>query len=158
MQIEWSANQLSLVTGIDRRTVVKRLMEITPKEETTNGKIYLAPACFQAIMTVEKKRQGAAERLAIANANRAERKDLVEAGNTITIDRAEAAWEDLVILFKQRSLNVGNNLESQGKINHDQRVALDYEIKSALSELSKEISYRADKEEKDNGRTTKASS
>ncbi len=158
LQTEWTINQLSLVTGIDRRTCIKRLAEVSPEKETTNGRIYLSPACFQAVMQTARKKGNAAERLALANAERAERKNNVESLKYIPTDRVAQAWEDLIVLCKQRILNVGNNLESQGKINHEQRLAIDAENKSALAELSKDISYKADKEESENGRPIKISS
>jgi hypothetical protein len=98
-----------------------------------------------------------AERLATAQANRAERKDHIESGEVIPTNRVIQAWEDLVLLFRQRLVNAGNNLESQGKLDHEQRVALDSEINAALAELAKKISYKADEEER-NDRTPQSTS
>ena len=150
LQIEWSLRQLSLVTGIDRHEIKKRLLGLDAVPGKEGAKIYKAPECFRALIRGSvKPRGGAAERKAIAEANRAERKDLLEAGSIIPADKAGQVWEDLTMMFRQRALNVGNNLESQGKINHEQRIALDAEIKSALSELSKAIDYKAGEIEKE---------
>ena len=150
LQIEWSLRQLSLVTGIDRHEIKKRLLGLDAVPGKRGDPVYKAPECFRALIKGSvKPRGGAAERKAIAEANRAERKDLLEAGSIIPADKAGQVWEDLTMMFRQRALNVGNNLESQGKINHEQRIALDAEIKSALSELSKAIDYKAGEIEKE---------
>ena len=149
LQLDWNLNQLRIVTGKDQRTIQKRLAGTLPVESGGKIKFYRAPDCFRKIFQGDKPRQGAAERLAIANANRAERKDSMEEGSIIPLMAAVDAWEDLTTLFRQRALNIGNNLESRGKLNHEQRVVLDAEVKDALAELAKEISYKADKIEKE---------
>jgi hypothetical protein len=148
-QLEWTKEQMVRVTGINRRTIEKRLEDLQPLRKEGAMAIYSAPACFRAAMVLARPVGNNAERLATAQANRAERKDQIESGEVIPTNRVIQAWEDLVLLFRQRLVNAGNNLESQGKLDHAQRVALDGEINSALAELSKAISYNADKIEKE---------
>jgi hypothetical protein len=90
------------------------------------------------------------ERLAKLTAERkmTELKLALEQGNSIPTEDVVEAWSDVVLMMKQRLVNTGHNLQSTGKLNHDQRLAVDGEINAALSELSKEISYKADAEEK----------
>jgi len=147
-QLEWTKGQMQRVTGIAYETINSRLADLLPIRKEGSAAIYLAPACFRAAMKLSRPAGNSAERLARAQANRAERKDQLEAGEAIPTNRVIQSWEDLVLMFRQRLVNTGNNLESQGKIDHAARVALDAEINAAFSELSKEISYKADTEEK----------
>ena len=148
-QLEWTKEQMVRVTGINRRTIEKRLENLQPLRKEGAMAIYSAPACFRAAMVLARPAGNNAERLATAQANRAERKDQIESGEVIPTNRVIQSWEDLVLMFRQRLVNTGNNLESQGKLDHAARVALDAEINAALSELAKEISYSADKIEKE---------
>jgi len=90
------------------------------------------------------------EKLAKLTAERkiTELKLALEEGESIPADNAGQAWEDLTLLMRQRLLSTGHNLESQGRIDHAQRLAVDAEVKAALSELAREINFRADEEEK----------
>jgi phage terminase Nu1 subunit (DNA packaging protein) len=90
------------------------------------------------------------ERLAKLTAERkmTELKLALEQGNSIPTEDVFEAWADLIMMMKQRLLSAGHNLQSTGKLNHDQRLAVDAEITGALSELARKINYRADAEEK----------
>jgi hypothetical protein len=52
-------------------------------------------------------------------------------------------WSDLVVMMKQRLLSAAHNLQSTGRLNREQRGAVDAEITGALSELARKINYRA---------------
>ena len=87
---------------------------------------------------------GARKRFNEAHAAREELKLQLESGDSIHVDVVSEAWLDLIVMMKQRLLAAGHNLESVGKITHDQRVAVDAEITGALSELGKNIACWAD--------------
>jgi hypothetical protein len=140
IQTEWSLRQLSLVTGIDRHEIKKRLLGLDAVPGKRGDPVYKAPECFRALIRGSvKPRGGAAERKAIAEANRAERRDQVEAGEFARISDMDEEWIERTILLKQHLDLIGHNLESQGKIDRATRVLMDCSIRESLLELHKKI-------------------
>lgn len=85
------------------------------------------------------------ERLAKLTAERkmTELKLALEQGNSIPTEDVIEAWSDVVLMMKSRLLSAGHNLQSTGRLNREQRGAVDAEITGALSELARKINYRA---------------
>jgi hypothetical protein len=67
----------------------------------------------------------------------------LEQGNSIPTEDVIEAWSDVVLMMKSRLLSAGHNLQSTGRLNREQRGAVDAEITGALSELARKINYRA---------------
>ena len=88
----------------------------------------------------------AIERLTIAKAKREERKDRMEAGEDIAAQSVFRAWENIVLIFRERMLHVGNNVQSKAGLTELQRKAIDQEVSDALRELMKKMVYASEAE------------
>ncbi len=93
----------------------------------------------------DEKQTPAMERLTIAKANREERRDKAEAGETIPRQVVFDEWANVILITRQRMLSIGNNLQSKRGISQADREAIDAEVRDALLELKRQMIYRADK-------------
>lgn len=97
----------------------------------------------------KKKDTPAKERLDAAKASREERKDRQESGEDISANVVTKAWEQLVVTVRQRFLRIGNNVQSKLGLTEAQRAAVDSEVREALGELAKKLTYAAQVAEDD---------
>jgi hypothetical protein len=104
--------------------------------------------CLRALYLYAKssKHEPAMERLTKAKASREERRDRIEAGEVIESNQVTRAWENIVLLFRQRVLRIGNNIQSKCGVADPVRKAIDEEVSVALIELQKDLNYASDGE------------
>lgn len=102
------------------------------------------PAVQGIIRFYSERPAPARERLTKAQASREERKDRMESGEDIHSDIVRRGWSDVCLLFRQRMLAVGNNVQSKSGITEPQRAAIEQEIADGLRELDKRIHYAAE--------------
>jgi len=91
----------------------------------------------------EAKETPASERKIAAEASILERRDRREAGDTMTGDEVYRAWENVIVILRERILRIGNNAQSKAGLNEQQRKVVDQESFDALRELEKKLNYFA---------------
>jgi len=114
---------------------------IIPKGE--NGMIDFKGAIQGLLNRKKENTTPAVDRLNLAKAKREERKDRQEAGDDISAPVVIRTWEEVAVTVKQRFLRVGNNVQSKLGLTEAQRLAIDEEIRGALSEFGKKLNYAA---------------
>lgn len=118
---EWSINALYEVTGIDRRTIKKRLDCVKPARFEGKGKkraaLYRGPAAFKAIFggngQARPKLLESEERIAAAEARIKEVKAAEEEGRVVEVELVAKAWEAIITGAKQKLLALGNTFQSR---------------------------------------------
>lgn len=145
---------VSLIVGVTTRQLRNKAEEgLFPKP--VDGFYNSLPEIVQSLLKQHKKKTTPAiERLNAAKANREERKDKQEAGDTIPAPIVYSAWENIVLIFRERVLKIGNNVQSKSGLNESQRKAVDQEAGDALRELEKRLNYQAEEYEKEEDETT----
>lgn len=154
-----SINELSELTGVDRRTVKKRLLELPSKPGPKGALLYDPQAALKAVLfpdTPEAPELGdtppkwvSEAKFAAAQARREEIRLAIEDGSAIAADDAKRAWESVVVATKQKILAIPSKAESRhvdGMTAKELRAMLDVEVREALEEMSVAPDYKQDDE------------
>jgi hypothetical protein len=97
----------------------------------------------------QREREGIArERMLKVAAERrmAERKDRMEEGDAIARPAITDAWSNIILIFRERMLRIGNNVQSKAALTELQRAAVEQEVSDALHELKKKLVYASEGE------------
>ena len=129
----WTANSLSALTKLDRRTTTKRLLRVTPEKQGVNGcHKYRLEAALPSLVTPE--------RLGETHRARKERlqADLLQVEHDIA---SEAAWpaEMVVAVWRFTSSTILSAIENAQGIPQAEREKLRIDIHSRLTSLDSPI-------------------
>jgi phage terminase Nu1 subunit (DNA packaging protein) len=160
-----SINELSELTGVDRRTVKKRLLELPSKPGPKGALLYDPQAALRAVMfpdTPEAPELGdtppkwvSEAKFAAAQAKREEIKLAIEDGQAIPADQVFRAWESVLVSTKQKILAIPSKMESRhvdGMNSRQVREMAEVEVREALEEMAVVPDYKlTDETEIDTG-------
>lgn len=145
MPESFSINRLSDVTGVDRRTIKKRLADVAANPDGT----YDGRDAFKAIFEAASKQTEAIElseaRLSAANAEIAEVKAAKISERAFDVVAIEAAWSEIILAAKTKFSIVPTKAESRyvaGMSGTELRKMLEEEVDDVLNDLSKPPSYK----------------
>src|SRR5687768_13860861 len=101
----WSISALSEETGLDRRTIKKRLALVKPADTTPAGDpLYAGQVAFPALFGVEHKPQNIAEseaRKKEAEASLAELQLARERNQVVEVESVLRVWQNIAIAIRQ---------------------------------------------------------
>lgn len=140
------AEEIAPILGVTSR----RLMQLAKEgyfPEPERGWYKFAELLAGFVKSREAKETPASERKLRAEASILERKDRREAGETMDAEQVFKAWENVTLIFRQRILRIGNNVQSKAGLNDAQRKSVDTECADACRELEKKLIYTAEQEE-----------
>jgi phage terminase Nu1 subunit (DNA packaging protein) len=124
-------------------------------KKTGRGEFDFAGSIQGIINFLKQKDEPARERLTKAQASREERIDRAEAGEEIKLEVAKSDWSNVVLMFRQRMISVGNNVESKCGLTEAQRKSIEQEISDGLRELEKKMTCKAEEiEQEENERAS----
>ena len=147
-----SALDLSILTGCTKRWI-QELAERGTIQKSGRGDYPLVDSIKAIIAFHKKTDEPARERLTKAQASREERKDRAEAGEEIKLEVAKSDWANVVLMFRQRMLSIGNNVQSKCDLTEAQRKMIEQEVADGLRELEKKMTYKAEQiEQEEKGR------
>ncbi len=153
----FTINGFAELTGVDRRTVKKRLERVDPRDHEGEIAYYLAADALPFIYQVASKSEQEDEsgnlippietseaRKAAADAEMFEMKRDKMKDLLLDLPTAERTWENIVLGVRQKILGLPTKLESQfveGMKTKDLRTILDTEVDEILTDLSKPVTY-----------------
>jgi phage terminase Nu1 subunit (DNA packaging protein) len=154
-----SINELSELTGIDRRTVKKRLLGLPSKHGPKGALLYDPQAALRAVMFPDQPESDelgdtppkwvSEARFAAAQAKREEIRLAMDEGAAIDAEDVKRAWTAVVVATKQKILAIPSKAESRhvdGMSAKDLRLMLDVEVREALEEMATAPEYKVDDE------------
>lgn len=95
-----SISKLSEITGIDRRTISKRLEELEPVEETSRSKMYNVQEALPFIYTSGGLREAEQLRYETARADKMELEVAKRRGELVEIDKVVKVYEQRLIAVR----------------------------------------------------------
>lgn len=144
MPESFSINRLSELSGVDRRTIKKRLGTVVP-----TGDGYDGPTAFRAIFGDSKKKTediGLSEaRIFAANARTAEVKANKAEEKVIESAIADLAWSEITILIAQKLDLVTPKFRSRyvvGMSEDEAAAIIEQELGDIRNDLSKPVTYQ----------------
>ena len=142
------ADDLAEIEGVTVRWLRQRATDgVIP--QATRAEYPLKETLIALRLARMVKETPASERKLKAEASILERKDRREAGETIEADQVFKAWENITLVFRQRVLRIGNNVQSKAGLSDHQRKSVDQECADAFRELEKKLNYFAEQEEEE---------
>lgn len=147
----WSVNALSDETGIDRRTIKKRLAKLTPAKTEKDRSGHASPLYhgFEAfpalyganghaeVSTIDESEA----RLKAAQAGREELKLQREREEVIETETVYRLWEAICTAVRGKVDRLPSKVESRLGLTPKQRKALEHETDEILGDLAKPIDY-----------------
>ena len=141
----WTISRLSVELGITRRTVAKRIKDVTPAGENGRGKFYRMADVIPAIYQLNNGQDGALdsrqEKAKLDRARRIHEEIKIEQlrGELVSLKQVEAESARNAILIRNRIMGLSNRLatmlETAGS--YGERFAIiDAEIRLALEALA----------------------
>jgi hypothetical protein len=149
-----SINELSELTGIDRRTVKKRLLGLPSKPGPKGALLYDPQAALRAVMFPDQPESDelgdtppkwvSEAKLVEAQSKREQIRLAMDERNALDAESVYAAWERVVVAAKQKILAIPSKAESRWVLGMDARAVremLEVEVREALEEMSAAVVY-----------------
>lgn len=150
MPEKWSINRLSEITGVDRRTIKKRVIAagVIP-----DGDGYQAPEALKAIFGDSKKKTEdiaiSEARIFAANARSAEVKASKAEEKVIESAIADLAWSEITTMIAQKLDLVAPKFRSRyvvGMSEDEASAIIEQDLQDIRNDLSKPVTYSESKD------------
>ena len=140
--------ELSKLAGCQKRWIYELIeQDFIPKP--IEDVVSLSESIQGIVRFYSRKKEPSRERFNRAQANREERKDKMEAGETVSISTVLKKWEDVLLIFRERVMRIPNNMQSKCGLTEPQRKSAEQEVSDALNELKKKVIYEAEKSDEE---------
>jgi phage terminase Nu1 subunit (DNA packaging protein) len=139
---EWTISGLSVELGMDRRTLAKRLSDVTPVREAGKSQYYRMKDVVEAVFVANAPAGSLEEertRLTKAQADKTELEVAVMRGSLIPAGTVEEVWSKMLGAFRARCLSIPTKAShavlAVADLTEAELVLKDY-VHEALSELA----------------------